>query len=60
MYYTIFGSCLKGTRCNNADGHTPEGRVRTGAWLKEKLNEIPHPGPKGPVKLMNGDQRGPR
>ena len=60
MYYAIFGNCLKGTKCNNADAHNPEGRARTAAWLMQKLSEAPKPGPNGPVKIMSRDRHGTR
>ena len=41
VYYAIFGNCLKGARCADADGHNPEARARTGAWLQTKLGVIP-------------------
>jgi hypothetical protein len=39
LYYTIFGSCLKGASCINADGHNSRGRASCAAWLMQKLNE---------------------
>jgi hypothetical protein len=39
LYYTIFGSCLKGASCVNADGHNSRGRASCAAWLMQKLNE---------------------
>ena len=57
MYYAIFGNCLKGIKCMNADGHNPEARARTGAWLQTKLDEIPKVGSKGPVKILSRDPR---
>ena len=58
MYYTIFGNCLKGVKCANADGHTPEARVRTAAWLKSKLDEIPKVGTNGPARILSRESRG--
>ena len=60
MYYATFGNCLKGTKCNNANGHTPEGKRRTAAWLLAKLNESPNQAPQGPVKIMTRDHPGGR
>ena len=58
MYYAIFGNCLKGTKCNNADGHTPEGKRRTAAWLLAKLTDSPNQATQGPVKIMTRDRPG--
>ena len=55
--YAIFGNCLKGTRCANADEHSPEARARTGAWLQTKLDEIPKTDSRGPVKILSRDSR---
>jgi hypothetical protein len=42
IYFTIFGSCLKGNSCVNAEGHNAQGRVRRSQWLIQKLNEKPN------------------
>ena len=60
LYYAIFGNCLKGPKCPNADGHTPEARVRTATWLMDKMTGVVKPNPSGPIKFLTKDRSGPK
>jgi hypothetical protein len=62
LYYTIFGSCLKGATCINADGHNSRGRASCAAWLMQKLNDkSPTPYGQGNMpKILPRPQGGPK
>ena len=61
IYYSLFGNCVRGTNCPNVDGHNAEGRIRTGVYLRTKIDEIPNipvSGSRGPVKILTRDRPG--